>query len=112
MKNQYWNYRAVLLKSKVCFVANLMEETDPQRGRHTFIVAQVCVHGEKAKERDWVLSECSWGAWRRFRWLQFRVRSHFQLYVWASQVAHCKEFACQCSRCKTHGFDPWGGKIP
>lgn len=28
MKNQYWNYRAVLLKSKVCFVANLMEETD------------------------------------------------------------------------------------
>lgn len=57
MKNQYWNYRAVLLKSKVCFVANLMEETDPQRDRHTFIIAQVCVHVGKAKERDWVLSE-------------------------------------------------------
>ena len=91
MKNQYWNYRAVLLKSKACFVANLMEETDLQRDTHTFIIAQVCVRGGKAKERDWVLSECSWGAWRRFRWLQFRVKSHFQFYVWASQVAHCKE---------------------
>ena len=52
MKNQYWNYRAVLLKSKACFVANLMEETDLQRDTHTFIIAQVCVRGGKAKERD------------------------------------------------------------
>jgi len=23
-----------------------------------------------------------------------------------------KEPACQCRRCKKHGFDPWVGKIP
>ena len=23
-----------------------------------------------------------------------------------------KEPACQCRRCKKHGFDPWAGKIP
>ena len=23
-----------------------------------------------------------------------------------------KEPACQCRRCKRHGFDPWVGKIP
>ena len=23
-----------------------------------------------------------------------------------------KEPACQCKRCKGHGFDPWVGKIP
>ena len=23
-----------------------------------------------------------------------------------------KESACQCRRCKRHGFDPWVGKIP
>ena len=28
------------------------------------------------------------------------------------QVAHSgKDFACQCRRCKRHGFYPWGGKI-
>ena len=25
---------------------------------------------------------------------------------------NCKESACQCRRCKRHGFDPWFGKIP
>ena len=30
----------------------------------------------------------------------------------ASQVAQCKEPACQCRRCKRHGFNPWFGKIP
>ena len=30
----------------------------------------------------------------------------------ASQVASCKESACQCRRCKRCGFDPWMGKIP
>ena len=23
-----------------------------------------------------------------------------------------KKLACQCRRCKRHGFDPWFGKIP
>ena len=26
--------------------------------------------------------------------------------------ANGKELACQCKRCKRHGFDPWVGKIP
>lgn len=33
MKNQYRNYRIALLKSKVRFVANCMEETGPQRDK-------------------------------------------------------------------------------
>ena len=107
MKNQYWNYRAVLLKSKACFVANVIEETDLQRDRHTFIIAQVCVRGGKAKERDWILSECSWGAWRRFRWLQFRVKSHFQFCVWASQVAHCKELSVSAGDAELMGLSLW-----
>ena len=31
---------------------------------------------------------------------------------WASQVAQCKESACQFRRSKRHGFNPWVGKIP
>ena len=38
---------------------------------------------------------------------------------WTSFKLHCslrwhsgKESACQCRRCKRHGFDPWVGKIP
>ena len=29
----------------------------------------------------------------------------------ASQVVLVKEPACQCRKCKRHGFDPWVGKI-
>ena len=35
------------------------------------------------------------------------VRS--QHLLWASRVAQCKEFTCQCRR---HGFDLWIGEIP
>lgn len=81
MKNRYQNYRIVLLKSKVRFVASCMEETDPQRVRHTFFIAQVCVCCGKAEEKGWVLLECSWGTRRRIRLLQFRVKPHLQLCV-------------------------------
>ena len=30
----------------------------------------------------------------------------------ASQGVQCKEFACQCRRCKRHRFDPWVRRIP
>lgn len=46
MKNQY---RIALLKSKVCLVANCTEETDPQRDKHAFVIAEVCVL-EKARK--------------------------------------------------------------
>ena len=30
----------------------------------------------------------------------------------AFQGAKCKEYTCQCRRCRRHGFYPWVGKIP
>lgn len=53
MKNQYHNYSVALLKSKVCFVANCIEETDPRRDKHTFIIAQGCVCCGKTEENDY-----------------------------------------------------------
>ena len=34
------------------------------------------------------------------------------MYTRASQVAQFKESACQCRRCRKHGFNPWAGEIP
>lgn len=62
MKNQYRNYRIALLKSKVCFVANCMEETDPQRDKLTFIFFFTSVYlGQKGRGKCWVLLQCCWG---------------------------------------------------
>ena len=38
--------------------------------------------------------------------------TYTHVYIGASQCASGKEPACQCRRCKRHGFDPWVGKIP
>ena len=34
------------------------------------------------------------------------------LYMGFPRLCSAKESACQCRRCKRHGFDPWIGKIP
>lgn len=60
MKSQYCNHRITLLKTKVCFVANCMEATDPHRDKHTFVIAQVCAYSGKAEENGWVLLACGW----------------------------------------------------
>ena len=33
------------------------------------------------------------------------------MYLWLPWWLSSKESACQCRRCKRHGFDPWVGKI-
>lgn len=61
MKNQYRNYRIALLKSKVHFVANCMEETGPQRDK-AYLRSPTGVYlGWKSRGKGWVLLQCGRG---------------------------------------------------
>ena len=61
-----------------------------------FVATCICT----ARNISWYESEKS------TQTLQFCI--HYT-QVWAPQVAHGKESACQCRRCRFH---PWVGKIP
>ena len=62
----------------------------------------------RKKQRKWVLQL------NRKKKVLYIIQSNLNIIIRerASQWAQCKESACQCKRCKGHGFHPWIRKIP